>query len=112
MRALFVELSAFERRRSDYLDDKQFRQLQVDLLSDPECGDVIVGTGGLRKMRFADARRGKGKRGGLRIVYFWWSQGAQFWLFSIYAKDEIEDLSPREKNVLRRMLKDELEARA
>jgi len=112
MRALFVELSSFERRRSGYVDDEQFRQLQIDLLSDPECGDVIVGTGGLRKMRFADAPRGKGKRGGLRIVYFWWVRGAQFWLFTIYDKNEMEDLSTREKKALKRMLEDELEARA
>jgi hypothetical protein len=112
MQALFVELSTFERRRPGYLDDEQFRQLQVSLLNDPERGDVIGGTGGLRKMRFADARRGKGKRGGLRIVYFWWLRGAQFWLFTIYDKDEMEDLSPREKSALKRMLEGELEARA
>ena len=112
MRALFVELLTFERRRSGYLDDEQFRQLQMNLLTDPERGDLITGTGGLRKMRFADARRGKGKRGGLRVVYFWWMHGAQFWLFTIYDKDEMEDLSQREKNALKRMLQDELEARA
>jgi hypothetical protein len=112
MQAVFVELLAFERHRSGYLDDEGFRQLQITLLSDPECGDMIVGTGGLRKMRFADPRRRRGKRGGLRIVYFWWSQGAQFWLFTIYGKDEVDDLSPRDKKALKRMLKDELEARA
>jgi hypothetical protein len=63
-------------------------------------------------MRFADPRRRRGKRGGLRIVYFWWSQGAQFWLFTIYGKDEVDDLSPSDKKALKRMLKDELEARA
>lgn len=112
MHAVFVELLAFERHRSGYLDDEGFRQLQITLLSDPECGDMIVGTGGLRKMRFADARRRKGKRGGLRIVYFWWSQGAQFWLFTLYGKDEVDDLSPSDKKALKRMLKDELGARA
>jgi hypothetical protein len=112
MQAVFVELLAFERHRSGYLDDEGFRQLQITLLSDPECGDMIVGTGGLRKMRFADPRRRRGKRGGLRIVYFWWSQGAQFWLFTIYGKDEVDDLSPSDKKALKRMLKDELEARA
>jgi hypothetical protein len=45
-------------------------------------------------------------------VYFWWSQGAQFWLFTIYGKDEVDDLSPSDKKALKRMLKDELEARA
>ncbi|MGZ5612801.1 MAG: hypothetical protein ACXWF8_18235 [Methylobacter sp.] len=70
MRALFVELPAFSRYRQDYLDDEAFRALQSALLANPEIGDVIEGTGGLRKMRQGDLRRGKGKRGGLRIIYF------------------------------------------
>jgi putative transcriptional regulator len=65
MQALFVELPAFARHRLDYLDDEGFRGLQNALLDNPEAGDVIEGTGGLRKVRYADARRGKGKRGGL-----------------------------------------------
>ena len=80
-------------------------------MADPEAGDVIQGTGGLRKMRFADARRGKGKRGGLRIVYFWWSAGMQFWLYTLYGKDELTDLTAGQRRVLRDMLKAELEAR-
>lgn len=80
-------------------------------MADPEAGDVIQGTGGLRKMRFADARRGKGKRGGLRVVYFWWSAGMQFWLYTVYGKDELTDLTPGQRRVLRDMLKAELDAR-
>lgn len=111
MKALFIELPAFERRRGDFLDDERFRHLQAQLLADPEWGNVIAGTGGLRKMRFADARRGKGTRGGLRIIYYWWRQGLQFWFFAIYDKDEMEDLSVREKRLLKAMLERELEAR-
>ena len=111
MRALFVELPAFERHRAEYLDDERFRELQVNLIQEPECGAVIAGTGGLRKMRFADARRGKGKRGGLRIIYFWWERGSQFWLFTLYGKDEMEDLTPAERRVLKDRLKSELESR-
>ncbi len=66
MKALFVELPAFSRFRSDYLTDEAFRALQNALTKHPEAGDVIEGTGGLRKLRHADPRRGKGKRGGLR----------------------------------------------
>jgi hypothetical protein len=66
---------------------------------------------GLRKMRFADARRGKGKRGGLRVVYFWWSAGMQFWLYTLYNKDELTDLTAGQRRMLRDMLKAELEAR-
>lgn len=112
MRALFVELPAFERHRSDYLDDQRFTALLEALMADPECGDVIAGTGGLRKMRFGDARRGKGKRGGLRIIYYWWEAGSQFLLFTLYDKDEIADLTARERKVLKGMLEWELEARS
>lgn len=111
MRALFVELPAFSRYRQDYLSDDEFRELQAELLSNPETGDVIEGTGGLRKMRRAEQRRGKGKRGGLRIIYFWWETGSQFWLFTLYNKKELSDLSPTDRKALKQRLKQELEAR-
>lgn len=111
MKALFVELPAFQRYRTDYLDDEGLRALQRALLANPEQGDVIEGTGGLRKLRQADPRRGKGKRGGLRVIYFWWESGRQFWLFTLYDKDEVADLDAKEKAVLRALLKNELENR-
>ncbi|MGZ5056953.1 MAG: hypothetical protein ACXWF8_16085 [Methylobacter sp.] len=111
MRALFIELPAFSRYRQSYLDDEAFHSLQSSLLTNPEIGDVIESTGGLRKMRFGDLRRGKGKRGGLRIIYFWWESGRQFWLFTLYDKNELDDLSPIERKALKDMLKRELEAR-
>jgi len=81
------------------------------MLKDPEAGDVITGTGGLRKLSYGDATRGKGKRGGLRIIYYWWDPKKQFWLFTIYDKDELSDLSPKEKAILKTLLKQELEDR-
>ena len=111
MQALFVELPAFARFRQDYLDDGQYRELQNALLQNPDAGDVIEGTGGLRKVRHADARRGKGKRGGLRVIYFWWRAGSQFWLFTLYDKDRMDDLSAKERRALKDMLKHELESR-
>jgi len=111
MKALFVELPAFSRYRADYLADDAFRAFQNALLKNPEAGDMIEGTGGLRKVRHADPRRGKGKSGGLRVIYFWWEAGRQFWLFTLYDKDEMDDLSPKERKALRDMLKRELEAR-
>ena len=106
-----MELPAFAKYRADYLDDEGFRGLQQSLLKNPEAGDVIEGTGGLRKLRHGDQRRGKGKRGGLRVIYYWWDGGRQFWLFTLYDKDEMENLSADEKKVLKGMLKAELEAR-
>jgi len=111
MRALFVELPAFARHRANYLDDDEFRDLQDALIDDPEAGDRIEGTGGLRKLRHADKRRGKGKRGGLRVIYYWWELGGQLWLFTIYDKDEADDLSASERKALKLMIKSELEAR-
>jgi hypothetical protein len=71
MMAVFIELPAFERHREEYLDDISFSTLQGALMINPEAGDLIAGTGGLRKLRFADMRRGKGKRGGLRVIYYY-----------------------------------------
>ncbi len=93
IKALFVELPAFARHRSDYLDDEGFRGLQNALLDNPEAGDVIEGTGGLR------------------VIYFWWSMGDQFWLYTVYDKDTIDDLSAKERAALKDMLKRELSAR-
>ena len=111
MKAVFVELPAFERYRADYLDDVAFRDLQDELMKNPEVGQVIKNTGGLRKARFADRRRGKGKRGGLRVIYYWWSVGMQFWLYTLYDKDEMEDLTAEQCKRLREMLKAELGSR-
>ena len=111
MKAVFVELPAFERYRPDYLDDENFRDLQHSLMKNPEAGAVIEGTGGLRKVRHADPRRSKGKRGGLRVIYYWWDGKNQFWLFTLYDKDEMDDLSPKQRAALKTMLKAELEAR-
>lgn len=111
MKAVFIELPAFARYRADYLDDADFHGLQETMMKNPEAGDVVEGTGGLRKLRYGDSRRGKGRRGGLRVIYYWWNGGPQFWLFTLYDKDEMTDLSPDEKKALKGMLKVELEAR-
>jgi hypothetical protein len=111
MKATFVELPPFQRFRSDYLSDDEYRNLQLQLLGSPEMGDVVKGTGGLRKIRFGDKRRGKGKRGGLRIIYYWWLRGSQFWMFTVYDKDEMADLSVQECKLLSKLLDRELEKR-
>lgn len=111
MKALFVELPAFGRNRHEYLDDDAFKDFQQMLLQSPDAGDVIKNTGGLRKIRFGDATRGKGKRGGLRVIYYWWLGGSQFWLFTLYNKDELDDLSNDQRKALKKRLEDEIQAR-
>lgn len=111
MKAIFVELPPFERYRREYLDDEAFSELQQELMAAPLAGDVIMGTGGLRKIRFSDPRRNKGKRGGTRIIYYWWDGGSQFWLFTLYDKNEMTDLSNGQRNLLSQMLRNELKAR-
>lgn len=111
MKATFFELPPFERTRKDYMDEESYRQLQLELMDNPIAGAVIEGTGGLRKLRQADPSRGKGKRGGLRVIYFWWSGGDQFWLFTVYDKDQADDLTPGQRKVLKKLLKTELEIR-
>ncbi|SAL49229.1 Toxin HigB-2 [Caballeronia cordobensis] len=111
MQAIFVELPPFQRHRSDYLTDDEYRELQLLLLANAEAGDLIKGTGGLRKIRFGDKRRNKGKRGGLRVIHYRWFEGAQFWMFTLYDKDEMSDLSSSERAVLARLLAIEVSRR-
>ncbi|MDO8370180.1 MAG: hypothetical protein Q7S71_05705 [Candidatus Nitrotoga sp.] len=111
MEAIFIELPPFERHRQSYLNDESFREFQQMLMKNSEAGDMIEGTGGLRKVRYADEKRGKGKRGGLRVIYYWWQPGKQFWLFTVYNKDEMDDLTAAQRKTLKELLKQESDAR-
>lgn len=62
-------------------------------------------------MRFVDERRNKGRRGGLRVIYYWWSGGAQFWLFTLFDKEQMDDLLPQQRQQLKQLLEREIEAR-
>ncbi len=71
MKLVFFETPVFTRLFSDYLTDESYSKLQRALMDNPELGDVMPGTGGFRKVRWGDSRRGKGKRGGLRVIYYY-----------------------------------------
>lgn len=75
----FIESPAFTRYLSQYLDDEGYKALQNELARNPHAGDVMPGTGGFRKMRWADPRRGKGRRSGLRIIYYDFPRDHQIW---------------------------------
>jgi len=108
----FVEASPFTSHLSNYLNDEDYRRLQMELASNPEKGDLVPGTGGFRKMRGADARRGKGRRGGLRLIYYYFASDQQIWLMTIYSKDQAADLTTSEKKALKAAIDSELAVRA
>lgn len=108
----FVEAPTFTGLVGAYLDDDAYRGLQTFLAGEPDAGDVMPGTGGFRKLRWGDRRRGQGKRGGLRVIYYHLSGDAQIWLFTLYDKREVTDLSPAEKRQLKAALDAELARRA
>ena len=107
----FVEARAFTARMADYLDDEAYRRLQVYVMANPDVGDVIPDAGGLRKLRWADTRRGKGRRGGLRVIYLWITWDQTVWFLAIYDKDEMSDLSAQQRKTLRTLVETELAAR-
>ncbi len=107
----FFGAPVFTRYLSEYLDDEAYRKLQQELARKPEAGDVIPGTGGFRKIRWADARRGKGRRGGLRVIYCYFASEHRIWLMTLYGKNEAADLTPAERRLLKRAIEAEREAR-
>ena len=102
----------FTRYLRDYLADEEYGSLQHLMAQNPELGDMMPGTGGFRKLRWADPRRGKGRRGGLRIIYYYFPAEQQIWLMTLYGKDEVDDLTAGEKRALSAAITAELKARA
>jgi len=102
-----VESSSFTKYVRDYFTDDEYREFQNFILASPEFGDLIQGTGGFRKVRWSDPTRQKGKRGGVRIIYYFFDSDHQIWLISIYDKNEMADLKPAEKKQLKEAIESE-----
>lgn len=100
----FVETRVFTRRIVALGLEDALRDLQLMLLDRPEAGDLDPGTGGLRKVRVRDPKRGKGKRGGARVHYLWLSHRSVIYLMFVYGKDEIATLSADQKRELRQVV--------
>lgn len=101
----FIETSVFTRQLDELLCDSDYCDLQCFLATRPESGQVIRSSGGLRKLRWRNVDRGKGKRGGLRIIYHFSSEKSQIILLLIYSKSRKDDLTSIEKKILRDMIK-------
>jgi mRNA-degrading endonuclease RelE of RelBE toxin-antitoxin system len=98
---IFIETEVFTESVVKLLDDEEYSHLQYFLTLQPDFGDVIPGTGGLRKIRWAVA--GKGKRAGVRVIYFYRVSTDEIRLLLIYRKGIKDDLSQQEKAVLREL---------
>ena len=107
----FIEAPAFTRHVASYLSDDEYSGLQARLAAQPDLGDLIPGTGGFRKLRWSDPRRGKGRRGGLRIIYYYFLSDRQILLMALFDKNEASDLTPKEKKALKNAIDQELLAR-
>jgi hypothetical protein len=101
----FVETSAFTRRITTVMSDDDYGLLQQALLRRPAQGDVIEGTGGVRKLRWRE--EGRGKRGGLRIIYYWHDEREIFLMLFLYRKSEQKDLTSDQRRILAKIVQQE-----
>jgi mRNA-degrading endonuclease RelE of RelBE toxin-antitoxin system len=86
----FIESKLFTRLVQDYLSDDEYQELQKLLINDPEAGDLVSGTGGVRKLRWRAP--GRGKRGGYRVIYFARIERGVVWMLTIYPKNVADDI--------------------
>ena len=101
----FIETKLFTRLVQDYLADDSYRQLQSSLASDPEAGPLIPGSGGLRKFRWGIS--GRGKRGGLRIIYYVKRKQDEIWLLTLYPKNVAENIPSHVLRQIKQEIDDE-----
>lgn len=102
----FVETPTFTRAISELTDDESYRLLQSQLMRRPEQGPTIVGSGGARKLRWS--RPGSGKRGGIRVIYYWAEIEGCFYMLYAYAKSVQGDLTPKQAKILAHLIREEL----
>lgn len=103
----FIETPVFTRDVVALLSDDEYRSLQLALTFRPEAGALIRGSGGLRKIRWAVS--GRGKRGGVRVIYYWATAEDQIFMLLIYQKNQQEDLTLQQLKILRKIVREELQ---
>ena len=102
---IFIETPIFTREVCNLFQDEEYRTLQLALLLRPEQGIMIPGTNGLRKLRWG--LKGKGKRSGCRVIYYWDKKHEAFYMLLVYQKSKQEDLTQAQIKVLSKLVKEE-----
>ena len=102
---VIIETSVFTRQVQKLLTEDEYKDLQLGLVERPDLGAIIVGSGGLRKVRWSS--RGRGKRGGVRVIYYWAGAQERILMLFIYPKSEQDDLSREQLQVLRKIVEAE-----
>ena len=100
----FIETTGFSNIRENYFDDSQFHMLQLYLMDRPDAGDIIKGSGGVRKLRWG--LKVTGKRGGARVIYYWITDSHQILFLTAYAKNEASNLSSDAIKAMYEIVKD------
>lgn len=101
---VFIETSVFTRQIIELLDDDEYQALQTELMINPAKGDLIKEGGGIRKVRCA--AKGKGKSGGIRVIYYWLCEDGQILMLLAYPKSAQDNLTDQQTAVLRNLVKD------
>lgn len=99
---VFVETSLFSKLLGDYLSDDEYRRLQAHLIAHPDAGAIVRASGGVRKVRWRAG--GKGKSGGVRVIYYWATADDQIFFLTLYGKGEKEDLDAADLRRVVRLL--------
>ena len=102
---LIIETTVFTRQVAALLGDEEYRLLQLYLVQRPDAGSLIKGSAGLRKARWSVGPRGK--RGGVRVIYYWAPRLGRLLMLLMYAKSERQDLTPAQLRILRRLIEEE-----
>ena len=100
----FIETPLFTRLVHDYLDEDEYRRLQTAIADDPEAGAIVRGSGGVRKLRWAGS--GRGKRGGLRVIYYWATGRGEIWMLTLYPKNVKENIPAHVLRQIRQEIED------